>query len=40
MKKDSDPFSGDYRAYLESLRKNANKGGVYKIFSFSYYNRI
>lgn len=34
MKKDSDPFSGDYRAYLESLRKNANKGGVYKIFSF------
>lgn len=34
MKKDSNPFSGDYRAYLESLRKNANKGGVYKIFSF------
>ena len=34
MKKDSDPFSGDYKAYLESLRKNANKGGAYKIFSF------
>ena len=33
MKKDSDPFSGDYRAYLKSLRKNANKGGAYKIFS-------
>ena len=33
MKKDSDPFSGDYKAYLESLRKNANKGGAYKIFS-------
>ena len=34
MKKDSDPFSGDYKAYLESLRKNADKGGAYKIFSF------
>ena len=34
MKKDSDPFSGDYKAYLESLRKNANRGGAYKIFSF------
>ena len=32
MKKDSDPFSGDYKAYLESLRKNANRGGAYKIF--------
>lgn len=34
MKKDSDPFSGDYRAYLESMRKQAKKGGVYSIFSF------
>lgn len=34
MKKDSDPFSGDYRAYLESLRRNADRGGVYQIFSF------
>ena len=34
MKKDSDPFSGDYKTYLESLRWNANKGGAYKIFSF------
>ena len=33
-KMDSDPFSGDYKANLESLRKNANKGGAYKIFSF------
>lgn len=34
MKKESSPFSGDYRAYLESMRKQAKKGGVYKIFSF------
>lgn len=34
MKKESDPFSGDYKAYLDSLRKNANKGGAYRIFSF------
>lgn len=34
MKKDSDPFSGDYRAYLESMRKQAKKGGVYSLFSF------
>lgn len=34
MKKDSDPFSGDYRAYLESMRKQVKKGGVYSIFSF------
>ncbi len=33
MKKDSDPFSGDYKAYLETLRKQAQKGGVYKVFS-------
>ena len=33
MKKESDPFSGDYKAYLESMRKQAQKGGIYKIFS-------
>lgn len=33
MKKDSDPFRGDYRAYLDSMRKQAKKGGVYKVFS-------
>lgn len=34
MKKESDPFSGDYRTYLESMRKQVKKGGVYNIFSF------
>lgn len=34
MKKDSDPFKGDYRTYLENMRKQAQRGGVYKIFSF------
>lgn len=33
MKKESDPYSGDYKAYLESMRKQAQRGGVYKIFS-------
>ena len=33
MKKESDPFSGDYKAYLENMRKQAQKGGVYKVFS-------
>ena len=33
MKKESDPYSGDYKAYLESMRKQAQKGGVYKVFS-------
>lgn len=34
MKGNSDPFSGDYREYLEKMRKHANSGGVYyKIFS-------
>lgn len=33
MKKESDPFGGDYKAYLENMRKQAQKGGVYKIFS-------
>lgn len=33
MKKESDPFSGNYKAYLENMRKQAQKGGVYRIFS-------
>lgn len=34
MKGNSDPFSGDYREYLEKMRRRANSGGVYyKIFS-------
>lgn len=34
MKKDSDPFSGDYKSYLEKMRKQSQKKGVYSIFSF------
>ena len=34
MKKESDPFGGDYRTYLASMREQAKKGGVYRIFSF------
>jgi len=34
MKGNSDPFSGDYKDYLEKMRKRANSGGIYyKIFS-------
>lgn len=34
MKKESDPYGGDYRAYLEKMRKQAQKGFVYSVFSF------
>lgn len=34
MKKDSNPYGGDYKAYLENMRKQANKGAAYKVFSF------
>jgi len=34
MKKDHDPYGGDYKSYLESMRKQANKGFTYKVFSF------
>ena len=34
MKNDSDPFNGDYRAYLANMRKQAQKGSVYFVFSF------
>lgn len=33
MKKDSNPYSGDYRAYLEKMRKQSEKGMAYRIFS-------
>ena len=34
MKKNSDPYGGNYRLYLENMRKNANHGWPYKVFSF------
>jgi thymidylate kinase len=34
MKKESDPFSGDYKAYLDNLRKHSERGFAYKVFSF------
>ncbi len=34
MKKDADPYGGDYKSYLESMRKQSEKKGVYKIFTF------
>lgn len=33
MKKDSDPYKADYRTYLEKMRKSADRGIGYKIFS-------
>lgn len=34
MKKDSDPYGGNYRAYLENMRRQSRKGLVYRLFSF------
>lgn len=34
MKKESDPYGGNYRAYLESMRRQSPEGLVYKLFSF------
>lgn len=34
LKKDSNPFGGDYKTYLENMRKQSEKKGVYKIFAF------
>lgn len=34
MKKNSDPYGGNYKLYLENMRKNAKHGWTYKIFSF------
>ena len=33
MKKKSDPYSGDYKAYLEKMRAQSQDGFVYKVFS-------
>lgn len=33
LKKDSDPYGGDYKSYLESMRKQSEKKGIYKIFT-------
>lgn len=33
MQKDSNPYGGDYKSYLESMRKQGKKKGVYKIFN-------
>lgn len=33
LKKNSNPYSGNYKTYLETLRKQSQKRGVYKIFS-------
>lgn len=34
MKRQCSPFSGDYRAYLEKMRGQAKRRGVYSVFSF------
>lgn len=34
MKGENNPFSSDYNTYLESMRKQTQKRGVYKVFSF------
>ncbi len=34
MKKDSDPFTTDYKTYLNNMRKQSQKKGVYRIFTF------
>ena len=33
LKKDSDPFGGDYQAYLHAMREKSQKGLAYRIFS-------
>lgn len=34
LRKQSSPFSGDYRAYLDRMRQQARRRGVYGVFSF------
>ncbi len=34
LKKDSNPYGGDYKTYLKNMRKQGEKKGVYKIFTF------
>ncbi len=33
LKKENSPFKGDYRAYLENMRKQSQKGAAYRVFS-------
>ena len=33
LKKDSNPYGGDYKTYLENMRKQSEKKGIYKIFT-------
>lgn len=33
LKKDSNPYKADYKTYLENMRKQSEKKGVYRIFS-------
>lgn len=33
LKKDSNPYGGDYKSYLENMRKQSEKKGIYKIFT-------
>lgn len=33
LNKQSNPYSGNYKEYLESMRKRGNSGPVYKVFS-------
>ncbi|OQA48004.1 MAG: Thymidylate kinase [Firmicutes bacterium ADurb.Bin300] len=33
LREESDPFKGDYKAYLENMRKQSQKGWTYEIFS-------
>lgn len=33
MKKDSDPYAGEYKAYLQKMRSQSKDGIVYKVFS-------
>lgn len=34
LKKESDPFVSDYKTYLMNMRKQSERKGVYKIFTF------
>lgn len=34
LKKNNNPFSGDYRTYLEKMRRSASHGFVFSVFTF------
>lgn len=34
LKKESDPFTSDYKEYLQNMRKQGERKGVYQIFAF------